>query len=673
MKEYRKTICPLDCPDTCGMIAAVEDGRVVSLQGDPDHPYTRGLICRKMKGYPARLHGPERILHPLIRIGDKGAAEFKRISWSQAWDYLSSRLRQVIDTHGGESVLPYCYAGNMGMINRFAGFPFFNKIGASKLEQTICSATARAGWVNVCGEAGGTPPERAEEADLIVIWGMNVKVSNLHFWPYVVEARKRGARLVVIDPYRNDTARSGDEHIWVRPGGDAALALGVLKLMVEHEWLDDEFIDACSSGFDELKAYVRETRLGDFEDQSGVHRQTMERLACLFFETPKTFIRIGVGLTRNSRGAMAIRAICSLAAVCGFFNGDRGQGVLLFSGAFSGDGTKLTMDHMQVQSPRVINMIRLGEALTSLEPPVKALLVYNSNPLCVAPDASMVRKGLVREDLFTVVHEQVMTPTARCADLVLPATTFLENRDLYTGYGHFYMGIADPVIDPLGESISNFDFFQTLARKMGYTDEPFTQGFDERLESYFQTLRELPPGVSYSSCQPGDYVLSQRAVATGRPFGENGSRFQFVNVELPELSRHPLLATAKEFDNPDLKARFPYRLLTPPNDRLLNSTFGERYVGDTGTVLIHPDDAARRSIADGAPVRLTNLRGAVIRSARVSEDTRPGLLVAEGLYWPVDGQSGTINELTSQQCSDSGGGAIFHEALVDIVPLQEDR
>jgi anaerobic selenocysteine-containing dehydrogenase len=673
MREYKKTICPLDCPDTCGLIATLEDGRVVALQGDPDHPYTRGVICRKMKGYPARLHGSERILHPLIRVGAKGAADFKQISWSQAWDYLSTRLANIIDSHGGEAVLPYCYAGNMGLINRFAGFPLFHRIGASKLEQTICSATAGGGWKHICGAAGGTPPEHAADADLIVIWGMNVKVSNLHFWPYVVRARKRGARLLVIDPYRNDTARSSDEHIWVRPGGDAALALGILKLMVANEWLDDAFIGRCSSGFDELQAYLQATAMEDFEAQSNVGRATMERLACLFFETPKTFVRIGVGLTRNSRGAMAIRAIGSLAAACGFFNGKQGQGVLLFSKAFGGDTSLLKMEALGPDDARVINMIHLGEALTSLDPPVKAMLVYNSNPLCVAPDASMVRKGLTREDLFTVVHEQVMTPTARYADLVLPATTFLENRDLYTAYGHFYLGIAEPVIEPLGESLSNFDFFQTLAQKLGYSEEPFRQSFNDRLESYFNSLAELPEGLSYSGYRPGEYVLSKNAAHNGCPFGGAGNTFRFVNAELPELSRHPLLSAAKEFDNPDLKARFPFRLLTPPNDRLLNSTFGERYAGESGTVLIHPDDAADRSINDGAPVRLANLRGTVTRVARVSDDTQPGLLVAEGLYWPSGAGGETINDLTSQQCSDIGGGAIFHEALVDINPLPQGR
>ena len=670
MREYKKTICPLDCPDTCGLIATVEDGRVVSLQGDPDHPYTRGVICRKMRGYPERLYGPERILHPLIRVGAKGAADFKRISWSQAWDYLSARLTKVIETFGGESVLPYCYAGNMGLISRFAGFPLFHKIGASRLEQTICSATAGGGWRNICGEVGGTSPEKAEDADLIVIWGMNVKISNLHFWPYVVRARKRGAKLVVIDPYRNDTARSSDEHIWVKPGGDGGLALGILKLMIENRWIDQEFIDTCSEGFDQLSDYLQSTEIENFEVQSNVDRTVMSRLARLLFENKKTFIRIGVGLTRNSRGAMAVRAIGSLAAACGFFNGEEGQGVLLFTKAFSGDGSKLQMEELGGSDARVINMIHLGEALTSLEPPIKAMMVYNSNPLCVAPDATMVRKGLAREDLFTVVHEQVMTPTARYADLVLPATTFLENRDLYTAYGHFYLGVSDPVIEPLGESISNFDLFQTLAEKMGYPDSGFRHSLDQRLQSYFDTIPELPDGLEFAKYRPGDYILSRSSQGNGSPFDGRQNRFRFVNKESPDVYVHPLLSEAKEFDNPDLRARFPYRLLTPPNDKLLNSTFGERYVGEMGTVLVHPDDAAPLAIEDGARVRLLNLRGGVIRRAKISLDTQPGLLVAEGLYWPSEETDGTINNMTSQQCSDIGGGAIFHESLVDI-ELQE--
>ncbi len=669
MKTYKKTICPLDCPDTCAMIATVEDGRVTSVQGDPDHPYTRGVICQKMRRYPERLYSAERILHPLIRIGAKGTGDFKQISWSQAWDYLSARLAGIIDSYGGESILPYCYAGNMGMISRFAGFPLFHQMGASRLDQTICSATARGGWKKICGSVGGTPPERAEDADLIVVWGMNVTVSNMHFWPMVKKARKQGARLLVIDPYRNGTARSADEHIWVRPGGDGALALGILKLVIENYAVDEQFINGCSTGFDELKTYLQQTGIDQFEARSNIDRQTMGRLARMFAETSKTFIRIGVGLTRNSRGAMAVRAIGSLAAACGFFNGQAGQGVLLFTGAFGGDSSKLKMEDLGRRSSRLINMIHLGAALNNLDPPIKAMLVYNSNPFSVAPDGSMVRKGLMREDLFTVVHEQVMTPTARYADLVLPATTFLENRDLYTAYGHFYLGIADPVVEPLGEAISNFDLFQQLALKLGYRDQAFSQTLDERLQGYFDTIDELPEGLTYAQYQPGSHVLSRNGLQNGCPFDGSQHPFRFVDAGDPTVHRHPVIGDMVEFDNPDLTARFPLRLITPPNDKLLNSTFGERYRQVTGQVLIHPDDAAARKIEDGALVRLHNLRGSVSRQAQVSTDTQPGLVVAEGIYWPTEDDGGGINDLTSQQCSDLGGGAIFHESRVAVEPL----
>jgi len=672
MKTYKKTICPLDCPDTCAMIATVEDGRVVSLSGDPEHPYTNGMICRKMRRYPERLYSAGRILHPLIRIGAKGTARFKQISWDQAWEYLTQRLANVLESHGGESVLPYCYAGNMGMISRFAGFPLFHKIGASRLDQTICSATARGGWKKICGEVGGTPPERAEDADLVVIWGMNVKISNMHFWPYVTRARERGAKLVVIDPYRNDTARAADEHIWVKPSGDSALALGILKLLIEKDSLDYRFIQSKSEGFDELATYLQRTSIDQFEHQSGIDKETMTRLAGLLTTRSKTFFRIGVGLTRNSRGGMAVRAIGSLAAACGLFNGEPGQGVLAFTGAFGGDSTRLTCPELGGQTSRLINMIHLGEALTSLDPPIKAVLVYNSNPFSVAPDGSMVRKGLEREDLFTVVHEQVMTPTARYADLVLPATTFLENRDLYTSYGHFYLGVSEPVIEPLSESISNFDFFQSLAKKLGYSDEPFRQSLDDRLQDYFDTIDEIPEAFTFADYQQGDYIKSRNGALSGCPFDGEKRVFRFVNGEEPNVPPHPILSAAAEFDNPDLTPRFPYQLITPPNDKLLNSTFGEMYKEDGGTVLIHPDDAAAKGIVGGSHVFVFNGRGRLRRRAEVTDDTQKGLVVAEGIYWPVTDVAGAVNDLTSQQCSDIGGGGIFHESRVDIAPIDSN-
>jgi len=666
MKIEKKTICPLDCPDSCGMIATVEDGRVTSLRGDPDHPFTRGVICRKMRAYPERVYAAERILYPMARVGAKGAARFERISWDQAWDRLCSRLGEIIDSHGGTSILPYCYAGNMGHVSRFAGFPLFHRIGTSRLEQTICSATAAAGWRTICGDVGGTPPERVEEADLIVIWGLNAAVSNLHFWGLVQRARKRGARLVVIDPYKNATARSADLHIWVKPGGDTALALGVLKLLTEQNRIDERFINECSSGFDQLKAYLENTAFESFAQHSNVSRQTMAELADMLADTNRAFVRIGVGLTRNSRGASAVRAIGSLAAASGCFNGEPGQGVLLFAGAFSGDSSILKLPELGSGETRAINMIHLGEALNSLEPPIKAILVYNSNPFSVAPDGSMVRKGLLREDLFTVVHEQVMTPTARYADLLLPATTFLENRDLYTAYGHFYFGVTEPVIEPVGESISNFDLFQQLAKKMGYHDPAFSESAEERLKNYFNSIPERPEKIDFERYTAGTFLLSEKSSSEGCAFDGEQRVFRFVDTADPGTLSHPVLSGGIEFDSPDLTARFPLRLITPPNDKLLNSTFGERYVGETGPVLIHPDDAASRHIIDGAIVRLHNLRGTIRRRARISADTQPGLVVAEGIYWPAEDGEGGINDLTSQQCSDLGGGAIFHESRVDI-------
>lgn len=663
----KKTICPLDCPDSCALIATVKDNQVVSLSGDPDHPYTRGMICRKMRRYPERLKAPARVLYPRIRAGRKGAGEFRRISWDEAWQCLTAQISRTLTEFGGEAILPYCYAGNMGLVNRYAGFPLFHKLGASRLHQTICSATAAGGWRAICGNAGGTPPERAVEADLIVAWGINIRVSNTHFWPQVRSAVKRGAKLLVIDPYRNATARVADEHVWVKPGGDGALALGILKMLLAEQRLDQRFIAERSVGFEELAGYLERTAIEAFAHHSGVAAEDIARLARLFGDHPRTFIRIGAGLTRNSRGGMAVRAIGSLAAACGLFSGGTGRGVLLFAGAFGGDAAQLTMPELAQQQGREVNMIHLGEALNSFDPPIRMLLVYNANPFSVAPDGSMVRKGLGREDLFTVVHEQVMTPTARYADLLLPATTFLENRDIYKPYGHFFLGFADRVIEPMGEAISNFDLFQSLGRKLGFTDEAFRQSLDQRLQRYVRTIPELDADFELDRHLDGGYVESPRAHDRHSPF-DRKRPFRFISVDDPTLPRVPHLCDGAEFDHPDLSARFPFKLITPPDDKLLNSTFGEMYPDESGRVLIHPEDGAKRGIGDGEFVYLHNFRGRLKRRAQVSDDTQPGLLVAEGLYWPLKDEDGGVNDLTSQQCSDIGGGAIFHEARVQIEP-----
>ncbi|THB77513.1 MAG: hypothetical protein D6B25_06490 [Desulfobulbaceae bacterium] len=661
----KKSICPLDCPDSCGIVAKVENGRVVSVAGDPDHPYTNGFICRKMKRYPERLYSNKRILYPQIRDGKKGAGKFRRVSWDEAWDYLIPRFREILDTHGGQAILPFSYAGNMGAVNRFAGFPLFHRMGTLQTHQTICSATANGAWKMHCGEGGGRPPRVAADADLIIAWGINIRVSNVHFWQYVKQARTKGAKLVVIDPYQNDTARLADHYLRVKPGGDSALALGVAKILADREWLNHPFIEQQTDGYTTFADYLTTLTYEELEQESGVDFTQMQMLAELLYHNEKTFLRIGVGLSRNSKGGMSVRAICSLAATRGLFSGGKGRGVLLFTGAFSGDKTILTAPELAPAQLHTINMIHLAEALSEHHG-VKALVVYNANPVNVVPDTSSVRKNLEREDLFTLVHEQVMTPTARYADVLLPATTFLENRDIYSAYGHFYLGVADRVIEPYKEARSNFDFFQEFARRMGYEDAPFSEDLDSRLQRYLLSIKELPEGFDQELYQDGTYVESIHQQQDRGQLERNGARFQFVNRDDPSQPPHACLVRSREWENPDLAARFPYLLITPPNDRLLNSTFGELYEDQTGTVLINPFDAEKEGVSQGEEISLENFRGRVRRSVVITDSVDAGLLVAEGIYWGPDQECGAINDLVSQVASDVGGGPIFHEIRVAL-------
>jgi anaerobic selenocysteine-containing dehydrogenase len=671
--EHRNTVCPLDCPDSCGMIARLVDGRITALTGDPQHPYTAGTLCRKMRRYPERLYSEERLLFPGIRRGTKGEGRFSRISWDEALGLAAERLLAVRNRYGGEAILRYSYAGNMGALNRFAGHALFHKLGASRLEETICSAAAAAGWEKHCGSSPGTPPEQAAEAELIIAWGINIRVSNTHFWRYVTAARKRGGRLLVIDPYRNETAARADLHCPVKPGGDVALALGLLKSLAATGRLDRDRLDRESHDFSRLEGYLQGLGWGEVVAESGIERHEIAALAERLAATPATFLRIGIGLTRNSRGGMAVRAITALAAALGLFAGGKGRGVLLSSRAFRADTTRLTCPELAPPNLRRINMVQLGHALNRLEPPLKALMVYNSNPASVTPDGTMVRRGLAREDLFTVVHEQVMTPTARYADLLLPATTFLENRDIYTGYGHFYLRVVEPVIAPLGEARSNFALFQDLAKAMGFSDPPFRQSLEERLRHYLAGIDGIPSGIDPATVLAGELVQSSYGRVDVSTLEVIGGRFPFAVGDGTTDAAIPCLGKAGEYDDPDLRARFPLRLLSPPHRDLLNSTFGERFANQCGEVLVHPEDARRSCLVDQEEALLVNHRGSSRRRVRVTTDTREGVVVAEGIFWSGDSATdGGINDLTSGKLADMGGGATFHEARVALVPFGRD-
>jgi len=665
MNEKQKTICPLDCPDSCGIVATLAEGRITRLQGDPDHPFTRGFLCRKMRHYVDRIHTADRILYPQLRTGIKGNGEFERISWDRAWEILVTGLNEIKENYGGEALLPYSYAGNMGHISRWAGEPFFHRFGASRLKRTICSTAAGAAWQAHCGKKAGSSPETAADSSLIIAWGINVKTTNIHFWPIIQAGRKKGGKLVVIDPYRNKTAKAADLYLPVKPGGDTALALGLLKRILENNSENREYLVTETTGFGEFSAYVAGIGWDDIEQSSGLSKGQIDELSRLLEKNPRTFIRLGIGLTRNTSGAMSIRAIISLAAALGLFDGAKGRGVLASSRAFYGNSEELVHSSLATEQTRQINMVQLGQALTQLKPPVHGLFVFNSNPLSVAPDSSRVRSGLERADLFTIVHEQLMTPTARYADLLLPATTSFENSDVYTAYGHFHMGITQPVIPPVGEAVSNFDLFQTLAKKMGYTDTPFQQTVEDRIGKYLKGMSGIDDSVNISTLEAGKWVQSIHA-ETDHP--ENRKSFHFVSRQTgPGTPAFPCMMPNLEFDNPDLSSRYSLKLITPPATHLLNSTFGECFPDETGRLLIHPQDAATRSITDGDRVQLKNHRGKTIRKARVTVDTQPGLVVAEGIYWEnATSDQTAINDLTSQQTTDLGEGSTFHESRVEV-------
>ncbi len=664
----KKTICPLDCPDACGIIATLEDGKITRLDGDPEHPFTQGFLCKKVRTYHDRVQSDDRVLFPQKRVGEKGEGKFERISWDEAWEILVKKLSAIRHEHGGEALLPYSYAGNMGKVNFHAGDPFFHRYGASRLKRTICSTAAKAGWALHYGGHPSSPPEKALDSDLIVAWGINIKVTNIHFMPYVVKARRAGARFIVIDPYENITAQAADDHYRVKPGGDTALALGVLKVLVENNQIDHDFIEQYAEGFEELRQYVESVELESLVAKSGLSVSRVRELAGLFADNPRTFIRVGIGLSRNTQGAMSSRAIACLSAALGLFDGKVGAGALLSSLSFSLNHGVMSFFSMMDKPTRSINMVRLGEALTQLTPPLKGLFVYSSNPLSVAPDSSQVRKGFEREDLFTVVHEQFYTPTTRYADLLLPATTSFENEDFYIGYGHFYMGRTEPVIAPRGEAISNFDLFQTLARKMGFNDEAFDETASDRINTYLPAISGLPEKVLRDGLVAGDVILSDLYQAGGDFTQFNGHRFRFTVAS--SSPGFPSVMPNSEFDDGSLNDRYPFALITPPNSELLNSTFGERYAGQIGEVLIHPQDARSADINSGDLVKICNDRGSNLRTAKVTDKTQPHLLVAEGIYWENESSSHTgINDLTSQEITDLGEGGTFHESRVKIIKL----
>lgn len=676
----KKAVCPHDCWDTCSMLVHVKEGKVLRVAGDPDNPITRGYLCVKTNHYEERVYSPDRVLYPMRRSGPKGSGQFDRITWDEALAEIATRFRQISTEYGPEAILPYSYAGTMGAL-QYGSMDrrFFHRLGASRLGRTICSAAGEEALLTTFGAKQGPDPEDMVNAKLIVVWGLNVTSTNTHQWPIIQEARRRGATLVVIDPYKHKAAREADWHIAPRPGTDTAFALSVMHVLIAEDWLDHPYIDAYTIGFDKLaeKAAAWPPERG--EQVTGIPAAEIRRFARLWFESHPGVLRVGYGVQRHTNGGSMIRAICMLPALTGHWR-EAGGGLLLSqsgSYGFNGDALKRP-DLMPSPAPRLVNMIELGKALTELDqPPVKALFVYNANPAAVAPNQMKVIAGLSREDLFVVVHEQLFTDTCRWADLILPATTQLEHLDLMSSYWHLYVQLNQPAIAPLGEAIPNTELFRRMAAAMEYDDPCFRDSDEELVRQALSSGSPYLEGITLERLQQEPIIKVNRLPA---PFAEGGfgtpsGKVEFYSETLARSGRDPVVEyvpPAESVDgSPELASRYPIHLITPAAHHFLNSTFANlpRMMKQEGapTIYLNPVDAEARGLQSGEWARVFNDRGSVQLQVQVGDWSRPGVAISPSIWWNREMPGGVgINALTSDQVADFGGGASFHTNLVQL-------
>ncbi len=667
MPHAVRSTCPYDCPDACGLLVEVEGGRAVSVRGDPDHPYSRGTLCPKMNQYQDSVHSPRRLLTPLARVGPKGAGRFRPTSWEEAVETIAARWREIIAAHGAEAILPYSYAGTMGVVQRNAGHAFFHRLGASRLDRTICSPAKDAGWKALMGDTAGPHPDEVLASDLVVLWGINAVATSIHFVERVKEARSRGAAVWLVDTYETPTAAVADRVVLVRPGSDGALALGMMHVIAREGLVDHRYVGGHVQGYRELAAEV----LPGFPPErvcelTGVAAGDVEELARRFARARAPFVRVGSGLSRYGNGAMAVRTIACLPALTGAYGRPGGGCLCGTSSSQAFDLRPLTREDLLPRPTRVVNMSRLGEALTSLEPPVKSLYVYSSNPAAVAPDQNAVLRGLAREDLFTVVHERFLTDTARFADLVLPATTSLEHEDLYRSYGQYCIQRVEPAIAPVGESRSNWDVFRLLARAMAFDEPFFRRDAGELVDALLASPSAWREGID-AAALAGGRAIELRLPEEGRTaFRTPSGRIEILNPR----HRHPLptwLPTHAE-DGP-----LPLRLQTGAAVYTLNSTFFERDElrrrSRAMRLKMNPGDAEARGLADGRRVVAWNDLGEATFLLEVTERVPRGVVVSEGVYW-LDLAPGArnVNALTSQRLTDEAGGSTFYDNRVDVRP-----
>jgi anaerobic selenocysteine-containing dehydrogenase len=702
-----RAACPHDCPDTCVMLVTVEDGRATRLRGDPDHPFTRGGLCVKVDDYLDRVYSPDRVLHPMRRVGPKGSGRFERITWDQALDEIASRFRQVIAEHGPQAILPYSYLGTEGILNGLnVGDAFFNKLGASISERTFCDSGSCTAYFMTIGPTPGVDPESFVRSRYIILWACNVISTNLHLWPFIAEARRRGARVVVIDPVRTRTAQQADWHIPIRPGTDGALALGMMHVIVSENLVDTDYVEKYTVGYPELRRRVREYPPARVSEITGIPVDDILSLAREYARTQPSVIRIGVAIERHAGGGQCVRAIACLPALVGAWRRPGGGLLQLPIWAFPIKWETLLRPDFIRPGTRVINQFRLGPALTGelgLTPPIKALMVYNSNPVLVAPEQDKIVAGLAREDLFTVVSEQFMTDTADLADLVLPATTQLEQFDVMFSWGHLYLSLNQPAIQPLGEAIANTELFRRLAARLGFTDRCFTRSDEQIAAEALDWSAPALQGIDLERLRRDGYArLRVGTPDTFAPHAEGNfptpsGKTEFVsslaangNFVLPLFRQGsnefqpgepvdplPRYVPPRESPqtNPTRASRFPLNLLSPKSHAFLNSSYGnlprQRRVAGEPNVLLNPKDAADREIVGGRAVRVFNDRGSFEAIATVSDAVTAGVVVAPLGFWRKLSRSrSTVSAANSPAFADLGNAPTFSDNLVQVAPVE---
>jgi len=680
-----KGACPHDCPDTCAWLVTVEDGIATAVTGDPDHPFTRGGLCAKVAHFPERVYSPQRILHPLRRVGAKGQAQFERVTWTEALDGIADRLNAIVRQDGATAVLPYSYLGTQGVVQcNSLSARFFARLGATRLEREICGSAAGAGITATNGTTLGMLPEQIIHSRLIILWGTNTIVTNLHLWHFIRQARRNGAQLVVIDPQKTRTALEADLHIQPLPGTDAALALGLMHVIVREQLHDFDYVRDQTIGFEQLCDRIASYTPDRVASITGLAAEQIERLALAYASTRPACIRTFIGMEHHSEGGMAYRTISCLPALTGAWK-DLGGGLLHSTGpipfaALNIDAVQ--MPQLEDKSIRSVNMVQIGRALTNeaMKPPIRALIVFNSNPAAIAPNQKLVLDGLKRENLLTVVLEQFMTDTARYADYVLPATTQFEHLDLMWAWGQTYLALNQPAIPPIGEALSNTEIFRQLAARMGFTEAYLFDNDEQIVRSALSSSHPWLEGITYERLQRDGWAAFN-IPSEWKPFATGNFSTPSGKCELhsPNLESHgfdplPAFRFARESPGGDtqLAARYPLILMSSKSElHFLNSSYAnlprQLDAAKKPMIDIHPEDARSRGISDGNAVRVFNDRAGLTLTARVGDRVRQGVVSVPSGWWPsLSPEALGVNALTADGLSDMGGGGDFHDTLVDV-------